>query len=49
MGNVKGGIRLAASDDKNVSFSMPNLKKLVSEHPKKVDVNAPNPENVDSL
>ena len=43
-GNIKGGIRLAGLDDK-----IPNYKKLVSKHPKRADINSPNPENVDSF
>ena len=32
-GNVKGGIRLAASDDKIAPFSTDNYKRLLSKHP----------------
>ena len=32
-GNVNGGIRLTASDDKNARFSTDNYQKLVSKHP----------------
>ena len=32
-GNVKGGIRLAASDDKIAPFSTDNYQKLLSKHP----------------
>ena len=31
-GNVKGGIRLAASDDKIAPFSIDNYQKLLSKH-----------------
>ena len=32
-GNVKGGIRLTASDDKIAPFSTDNYQKLLSKHP----------------
>ena len=48
-GNVKGGIRLAASDDKMASFSTDNYQKLLSKHPQRAKFAAPNPEKLDSL
>ena len=33
-GSVKGGIRLAASDDKIAPFSTDNYQKLLSKHPR---------------
>ena len=48
-GNVKGGIRLAASDDKTAPFSTDNYQKLMSKHPKRAKFAAPNPENLDSF
>ena len=44
-GNVKGGIRLAASDDKIAPFSNDNYRKLLSKHPQRAKLAAPNPEN----
>ena len=44
-GNVKGGIRLAASDDKIAPFSTDNYQKLLSKHPQRAKLAAPNPEN----
>ena len=35
-GNVKGGIRLVASDDKIAPFSTDNYQKLLSKHPQRV-------------
>ena len=44
--NVKGGIRLAASDDKIASFSLDNYQKLLSKHAQRAKFAAPNPENL---
>ena len=38
--NVKGGIRLAALDDKIAPFSTDNYKKLLSKHPQRAKVAA---------
>ena len=43
--NVKGGIRLAASDDKISPFSADNYQKLLSKHPQRAKFAAPNPKN----
>ena len=48
-GNVKGGIRLAASDDKIALFYTDNYQKLLSKHPQRAKFAAPNPENLDSF
>ena len=48
-GNVKGGIRLAASYDKIAPFSTDNYQKLLSKHPQRAKFAAPNPENLDSF
>ena len=48
-GNVKGGIRLAASDDKIALFSTDNYQKLLSKHPRGAKFAAPNPKNLDSF
>ena len=48
-GNVKGGIRLAASDDKIAPFSTDNYQKLLSKHPQRAKFAAPNPEKLDSF
>ena len=48
-GNVKGGIRLAASDDKNAHFLTDNYQKLMSKHPQRAKFAAPNPESLDSF
>ena len=48
-GKVKGGIRLAASDDKIAPFSTDNYRKLLSEHPQRAKFAAPNPEKLDSF
>ena len=48
-GNVKGGIRLAASDDKIAPFSTDNYQKLLSKHPQLAKFAALNPENLDSF
>ena len=45
-GNVKGGIRLAASYDKIAPFSTDNYQKLLSKHPQRAKFKAPNPENL---
>ena len=42
-GNVKGGIRLAASHDKIAPFLTDNYQKLVSKHPQRAKFAAPNP------
>ena len=47
--NVKGGIRLAASDDKIAPFSTDNYQKLLSKHPQRAKIAAPNPEKMDSF
>ena len=44
-GNVKGGIKLAASEDEIAPFSTDNYQKLLSKHPKRDKFAAPNPEN----
>ena len=48
-GNVKGGIRLAASDDKIAPFSTDNYQKLLSKHPQRAKFAAPNPKKLDSF
>ena len=48
-GNVKGGIRLAALDDKTAPFSTDNYQKLLSKHPQRAKFAAPNPEKLDSF
>ena len=48
-GNVKGGMRLAASDDKIAPFSAGNYQKLLSKHPQRAKFAATNPDNLDSL
>ena len=48
-GNVKGGIRLAASDDKIAPFSTDNYQKMLSKHPQRAKFAAPNPEKFDSF
>ena len=48
-GNVRGGIRLAASDDKIAPFSTDNYQKLLSKHPQRAKFAAPNPEKLDSF
>ena len=48
-GNVKGGIRLAASDDKIAPFSTDNYQKLLSKHPQRAKFAAPNPKKMDSF
>ena len=48
-GNVKGGIRLAASDDKIAPFSTESYQKLFSKHPQRAKFAAPNPEKLDSF
>ena len=48
-GNVKGGIRLAASDDKIAPFSTDTYQKLLSKHPQRAKFAAPNPEKLDSF
>ena len=47
--NVKGGIRLAASDNKTAHFSTDNYQKLLSKHSQRAKFAAPNPENLDSF
>ena len=46
-GNIKRGIRLAASDNKIAPFSSDNYQKLLSKHPQRAKFAAPNPENLD--
>ena len=48
-GNIKGGIRLAASDDKIAPSSTDNYQKLLSRHPQRAKFAAPNPENLNSF
>ena len=48
-GSVKGGIRLADSDDKVAPFSTDNFQKLLSKHPQRAKFAAPNPEILDSF
>ena len=48
-GNVKGGIRLAASDDKIAPFLTDNYQKLLSKHPQRANSAALNPQNLDSF
>ena len=48
-GNVKGGIRLAAFDDKIAPFSTDECQKLLSKHPQRGKFAAPNPEKFDSF
>ena len=48
-GNIKGGIRLAASDDKIAPFSTDSYQKLLSKHPQQAKDAAPNPENLNSF
>ena len=48
-GNVKGGIRLAASDDKIAPFSTDNYQKLLSKHPQRAKFAAPNPRKLESF
>ena len=46
-GNIKGGLRLAASDDKIAPFSTDNYEKMLSKHPQRANFAAPNPESLD--
>ena len=48
-GNVKGGIKLAASDDKIAPFSTDNYQKLLAKHPQRAKFAAPNPESLDNF
>ena len=48
-GKVKGGIRLAASDNKIAHFSTRNYQKLLSKHPQRAKFAAPNPQNLASF
>ena len=48
-GNVKGGIRLAALDDKIAPFSTDNYQKLLAKHPQRAKFAAPSPESLDSF
>ena len=48
-GNIKGGIRLAASDDKSAPFSTDNYQKLMSTHPQRANFAAPISEKLDSF
>ena len=47
--NVKGGIRLAASDDKIALFLTDNYQKLLSKHPQRAKFAALNPKNLDNF
>ena len=47
--HVKGGIRLAVSNDKIAHFSIDNYQKLLSKHPLRAKFAAPNPEKLDSF
>ena len=48
-GNVKGGLRLAASDDKIAPFSTDNYQKLLSKHPQRAKLAALNIQSLDSF
>ena len=48
-GNVKGGLRLAASDDKIAPFSTDKYQKMLSKHPQRAKFAAPNPKSFDSF
>ena len=48
-GNLKGGIRLAASDDKIAPVSTDNYQKLLSKHPQRAKFAALNPESSDGF
>ena len=48
-GNVIGGIRLAASDEKIALFSTDIYQKILSKHPQRAKFAAPNPEKLDSF
>ena len=48
-GNVKEGIRLAASDDKIAPFSTDNYQKLLSKHAQRAKFAALNPETLNSF
>ena len=48
-GNLKGGMRLAASDNKIAPLSTDFYQKLLSEHPQRGKFAAPNPEKSDSF
>ena len=48
-GNVKGGIKLAALDDKIAPFSFDNYQKLLYEHPQRAKFAALNPKKLDSV
>ena len=48
-GNVKGGLRLAASDDKIAPFSTDNYQKLLAMHPQRAKFAAPNQQNLHSF
>ena len=48
-GNVKGGIRLVASDEKIAPFSTDNHQKLLSKHPQRAKFAISNPVNLDSF
>ena len=44
-GNIMGGKRPAAWDDKIAPFSTDNYQKLLSKHPQQAKFAAPNPKN----
>ena len=48
-GNIKGGMRLAASDDKVAPLSIDNYQKLLSKHLQRAKFAAPNLEILDSF
>ena len=48
-GNVKGGLKLAASDDKIAPISTDNYQKLLSTHPQRAKFAALNPQSLDSF
>ena len=48
-GNIKGGIRPAASDDRKAPFLTDNYQKLLSKHRQRVKIAAPNSESLDSF
>ena len=48
-GNVKGGLKLAASDDKIAPISTDNYQKFLSKHPQRAKFAALNPQSLDSF
>ena len=49
-GNIKGGIRIAATNDKIAPFSTDNYQKLLSkQHAERAKFAAPIPENLDKF